>query len=796
MLVSAPPESTVVSSDSTAPASFSSTAAVSNPLAPLAAAVAPAGEGTATETVDGTRSAPADVAPTLHLAPGTRVGRYQIAGLLGTGGMGAVYRAHDPQLSRDVALKLMLQRYVYAQDGEYRYRLLDEARALAKASHPNVVAAYDVGLHEDSVFVAMELVSGEPLREWLARQPAPAEVLRVLIEAGRGLAAAHSAGVAHGDFKPANVMVSPDGRIRVVDFGLSRMMDAAEGAHDEPTRLRGTPGYIAPERLRGEPTDASKADQYGYAVAAFHTLTGHKPYPGGTIAAYRAALDRKDRVPWPSRVARRIRRVVDRGLAPRAADRYANVSAMVDALERASRPRSRTWVAVLAALALVSGLVLGAERWRRASCRVDEGALAGVWDAGARDSLGAALGSSADANAAAVIARLAARFDGFRSAWVTARAAACAETRVERRQSEAVLELRNACLQRTLDATGKLVRKLTATGPAALYAAAGVYPELVASCSDTAALLAASEALPERAEARRRVAELELGLGDVRASLGVGHIDEAVSRAAQLVEAARQVGHEPTLAAALLWSARAVCAGARDRMSLASTLPLLRDAMQHATQAGDDARLAEVATLLFTLIADDPERGLEAHALEAIVETMVVRGGDRPERRLELATGRATLLARQEKYVGAVSMFEEVVRASKALDGDYRAYGPFAHAALADIASKRADPGEAVRQQRAALVGLRDLLGEHHPRVLGAECNLARAEARAGRSVADAHLASVRQDVASGGARAPWSSVLPLLTGGGMPDDCSDVGFPARAPGELVSAVVPGPGRP
>jgi predicted Ser/Thr protein kinase/tetratricopeptide (TPR) repeat protein len=785
-----------VSSDSTAPALSSSTAAASNPLAQQAVVTA-AGEGTETETVHETRAEPADVAPSLHLAPGTRVGRYEIAGLLGTGGMGAVYRAHDPQLSRDVALKLILRRYADAQEGDYRYRLLDEARALAKASHPNVVAAYDVGLHDDSVFVAMELVSGEPLREWLAGKPAPAEVLRVLIEAGRGLAAAHSAGVAHGDFKPANVMVSPDGRIRVVDFGLSRMMDAAESAHGEPKRLSGTPGYIAPERMRGEPADALKSDQYGYAVAAFHTLTGHKPYPGGTIAAYRAALDQKARVPWPGRVARRIRRVVDRGLAPRATDRYANVAAMVDALERASRPGRAIWVATLAALALVSGLVLGAERWHRASCTANEGALAGVWDAVARDSLGAALRASAHANAAAVNARLAARFDGFRSAWMTAREVACTETRVERRQSEAVLELRNACLQRTLDATRKLVRKLTATGPAALDAAAGVYPESVASCSDTAALLAASEALPEGADARRRVAELELGLGDVRASLGVGHIDEAVSRAAQLLEAARQVGHEPTLAATLLGSARAVCAGARDRMSLAPALPLLREAMQHATRAGDDALLAEVATLLFTLTADDPEHVLEADALTPIVETMVVRGGDRPERRLELATGRATLLARQEKYVEALTMFEEVIRASTALDGAYRAYAPFAHAALADIASKRADPREAVRQQRAALDALRDLLGEHHPRVLGAERELARTEAKAALSVAaDAHLASVQQEVAGAGARAAWSSVLPLLTGGGMPDDGTDVGFQARAPGEPVSAVVSGPGQP
>src|SRR5688572_20133598 len=167
----------------------------------------------------------ADEAPSMptELGAGVHVGRYRIVDTLGSGGMGVVYRAYDPQLSRQVALKLLHQFRLRLPDAaELQGRLLREAQALAKLSHPNVVAAYDVGTLEGAVFIAMELIEGVSLREWMREPRSRAELVRVLVGAGRGLAAAHAAGVVHRDFKPANVMVSPDGRPRVVDFGLAR----------------------------------------------------------------------------------------------------------------------------------------------------------------------------------------------------------------------------------------------------------------------------------------------------------------------------------------------------------------------------------------------------------------------------------------------------------------------------------------------------------------------------------------------------------------------------------------------
>lgn len=169
------------------------------------------------------------------LAPGTRVGRYEIVELVGSGGAGRVYRALDPQLERFVALKLL---HADPVDGdvplETQTRLLQEARTLAQLSHPNVVAAYDVGVHAGALFVAMEFIGRISMRDWLAAPRTLTEIVRVLVAAGRGLAAAHAAHVCHGDFKPANVMIASDGRVRVVDFGLAR---AAQGQPHTQERL-------------------------------------------------------------------------------------------------------------------------------------------------------------------------------------------------------------------------------------------------------------------------------------------------------------------------------------------------------------------------------------------------------------------------------------------------------------------------------------------------------------------------------------------------------------------------------
>jgi predicted Ser/Thr protein kinase len=225
---------------------------------------------------------------------GRVIGRYVVLGKLGSGAMGMVLAAHDPELDRKVALKLLLPHHGRRADLAQR-RLLAEAQALARLSDPHVVAVHDVGTHEDRVFVAMELVDGQTLQKWLATGPrAWPRVLEVMLAAGRGLAAAHARGLVHRDFKPANVMLGSDGRVRVMDFGLAlaqEELSSDDDVADEISRPRralgqpitqhgallGTPGYMAPEQLGGQ-RGGPAADQFSFCVSLWEALYGRRPF--------------------------------------------------------------------------------------------------------------------------------------------------------------------------------------------------------------------------------------------------------------------------------------------------------------------------------------------------------------------------------------------------------------------------------------------------------------------------------------------------------------------------------------
>ncbi len=215
----------------------------------------------------------AAVARTPHVppvVPGTEIaGRYLVVGVIGAGGMGVVYRARDLQLQRDVAIKLCSR---VAE--EERNRLIGEALAMARLSHPNVITVHEVGRHGDDVFVVMELVSGSTLRSWLAAARRPVrDVVRAFLEAAAGLHAVHRAGLVHGDFKPDNVLVGDDARVRLVDFGLARV---GEGVGSAPSGAGGTPRYMAPE-VRNGWYPSQRSDQYSFCVALAEALGPRAP---------------------------------------------------------------------------------------------------------------------------------------------------------------------------------------------------------------------------------------------------------------------------------------------------------------------------------------------------------------------------------------------------------------------------------------------------------------------------------------------------------------------------------------
>ncbi|WP_164010768.1 protein kinase domain-containing protein [Pyxidicoccus trucidator] len=301
------------------------------------------------------------------LPEGTRLGPYVLRELLGAGGMGVVYAAEDPKLGRRVALKL-LRPLRDGAEGEGRERLLREAQAMARLSHPNVLPVFELGTADGRDFLAMEWVEGTTLGGWLRARERPwREVLELFLAAGAGLAAAHRAGLVHRDFKPANVLVGLDGRPRVTDFGLARhgMSDRALAAtpavSNEPALTRagavaGTPAYMSPEQRAGRPVDA-RSDQYSFCVALHEALHGERP--SGPEGRARGATVTSSRIP------KHVRAALARGLAAAPEDRFPSMDGLLAAL---SRPRRSPFPAVslrLAVALLLLGTGLVVSLWRQ-----------------------------------------------------------------------------------------------------------------------------------------------------------------------------------------------------------------------------------------------------------------------------------------------------------------------------------------------------------------------------------------------------------------------------------------------
>jgi serine/threonine protein kinase len=300
------------------------------------------------------------------VGPGRMISRYQILEPIDRGGMGAVFAARDPALDRVVALKILHER---------SERLLREARALARLPHPNVVAVYDVGEELGRPFIAMELVRGTSLTLWLQEKPrAWEEVLRAFVQAGRGLAAAHRAGILHRDFKPDNVLVGRDGRVRVTDFGLARHVTAEpspdsrgsprpgqpdHGTLGSPSLTRagtilGTPAYMPPEQLRAEVIDA-RADQFSFCVALHEALYGARPYAAGSLPELRRLHDSRLplRRPPPGAVPSWVFPVIAKGLSVDRHRRHRTMDDLLEELRDAVVPQADLHVKINAGMQLL-----------------------------------------------------------------------------------------------------------------------------------------------------------------------------------------------------------------------------------------------------------------------------------------------------------------------------------------------------------------------------------------------------------------------------------------------------------
>ncbi|HWL88500.1 MAG TPA: serine/threonine-protein kinase, partial [Polyangiaceae bacterium] len=459
------------------------------------------------------------------LSRGTAVGRYLVDGWIGEGAMGIVYAAYDPKLDRKIALKMVSTDSRPGPDA--RDRLEREARAMARLSHPNVVSVYDIGVHEGQLFIAMEFIDGVTLGSWLRRESRSLRsILDAFFQAGKGLAAAHAAGLVHRDFKPDNVLCDLHGRVCVTDFGLARAMPistlvhansaASNGEHlltnrSETGTLAGTPAYMAPEQHAGKDADA-RSDQFSFCVALYEALNGMHPFSGETWAEL-AQNARQGKISEPASckdvskialgapelpllgVPSCVHEALLRGLQVEPEQRFASMNDLLNALSK--NASKRRWQAglVLAAVATVAAGRFAYHHQHTESLRICKGAgneLSYVWDgarkAAIRDAF-LAIDKPFAKDAWQGIERV---LDTYAHDWTAARTDACEDTYVRAEQSPKVLDLRVSCLDARKKEMGALTEELTRADTQVVLKAVGAAQSLasLAPCSDTKTLLA------------------------------------------------------------------------------------------------------------------------------------------------------------------------------------------------------------------------------------------------------------------------------------------------------------------
>ena len=647
-------------------------------------------------------------------------------GPLGEGGMGQVFAAFDPALDRKVALKTL--------HGDGRdARLVREAQAMARLQHPNVCTVFEIGSVGERMFVAMELVDGETLRDWMKKPHRLREVLAMFIAAGRGLEAVHGAGLVHRDFKPDNVLVAADLRPRVSDFGLVSDGTATLG-------YSGTPAYMAPEQRRGQPADA-RSDQFSFCVALWEALEGKRPFASDAPPDARHAPSGTKAIPaW-------LGTVLTRGLAVQPADRWPDMGQLLDALGHDPAKVRRRWLIGAGVLSLaVAGASAGKlsyDRQARACTHAGE-RLAGIWDAPTQQRLETAFNATHTPLALQTWQRVHASLDSYARQWSATHEDACRATHIDGRQSEQLLDLRMSCLERrrtTLQAMTELwsVPLDRSQVEAAPQAAASLEP--IADCSDIPSLTEPVP-LPRDQVARARITAVEVQLDRVRALLDTGRLKQAQAAIGPLVTEADAVGF-----ARLRGETRFLLGTTLDWLADPAAVQVLEEGAPLSAEGHDDATAARALLQLvqsLSNLAAKPDRAL---AVVPAAAAMVARANNPPalEAMLWITHGQALLDAGKRPEAHALMtrvlpgvrakfgpdanetlLIENVLAGSDTAIGDYDgARALFAHAV--EAATKMAGP---------------DTAG-----VAGLIKNLGQAEERAGmRNAARAHYEKALAD--------------------------------------------------
>lgn len=646
------------------------------------------------------------------------LGRYRVLGRLGAGGMGIVYTAYDERLDRKVAIKALRH-----DSGHSRLRLQREAQAMARLTHPNIVGVYEVFEEGASIYVAMEFVRGSSLDRWLEQPRTWREVLAVFLDAGRGLQAAHEAGLIHRDFKPANVIRGEDGRVKVLDFGLARAGAEApevEGAGalmrldlTQTGAMMGTPAYMSPEQFSGEELTAA-SDQFSFFVALYEALFQVHPFAGDSVGALALSVTggRPSDPPVGAAVPPWIRTAVMRGLARAPADRFPSMTAALAALAD-DPPRRRRRIAALCGLVLVSGGVSAATvaATRGDGCDDGAAATAGIWNEERMTAAQAAFSASAGTLGAETWTLIQPRIAEWVARWGELRGERCA-TYAAGQLSDSLHDRSVACLERQLARVDALVTAFVVADATVVEQAPLAVASLptLALCSDTEYLLA-EVSPPEDPQARAAVASGRAALERARAAIDLGDHDGALRGASEVAEQGRALDHAPLTAAAEVVRGDAL----QWKQDVAGAEQALSAALELGLASGDDH--VAVEALARRLYVRAEFAGQVARALDdAALDRALLRRVDNDLRLRWLVTNN---IAVAEERGGALDLAVRGYTEAMGLAGQLGA-----GASLESVVSQynlglaRAQLGalgEAAEAMGSAAATAERLYGPHHP---------------------------------------------------------------------------------
>jgi eukaryotic-like serine/threonine-protein kinase len=672
---------------------------------------------------------------------GQAIGRYVVIEKVGSGSMGVVYRAFDPDLGRELALKLVEVRGSRRRrPDEIRARLLREAQAIARVSHPNVVQVYDVGVTELGVYVAMEFVEGMTLKQWMRDGVRPwREVVDVFVQAGRGLVAAHAADIVHRDFKPDNVMIGRDGRIRVLDFGLARaeggsmsgvrssdVVDSADDLDDVVSQrtsslehsltahgaIVGTPAYMSPEQhLGGVAGPAS--DQFSYCVALWEALHGERPFAGETHAAIAFNIVHGTIRSPPADSPRWLQSVVRRGLSVQAEDRFGSMSALLGTLER-DPSRKWRWVGVgagvLATVVAAVALTRAASHLETNVCGGAAERLEAVWSPARRERIGSAFEATNLSFASSSWVAVDAMLGDYAEQWASTRTETCRATRVHREQSERVMDLKIACLDRRLADLDALLRLFEAPGREVVVSAIEAARELepVEGCMR---MDVDAQRTPVRSAAHEeREAALQERLADLRARVRVGMFVEALPEIESIAEQLSELEDPELVNEVLILRGRIELATGHTRESRETWEEAFRRAI-----AADRRVEAVAAATKLTYIVGHRLADARGGRFWSRTSEMLLRGVDDHEERLQasLWSAQAAMALASGEYDEAIVVGEDLRRYWTGRDDPVELGTVLGN--LATAVRQKGDYDRAVELHEQALAAVEAHYGVDHP---------------------------------------------------------------------------------